>query len=235
MARRCALLFVVLLGCGGRDPLNGPLIDDGTGAAPVTTPDAAPGGAGGAGGASGPRLDAAPPPVSPPDGPVFMPPPPPVRDAGIPRLDASPTNPPNVDCPLPTCLAGLLKECTQAGSCVQQRAMGRGGATNTCYANGVKFLGSTGNGGLTVQVTKPDGSACYTFQAILGGGGVNAFSYLAPNGQMVARVTLDRNLAAVTCTGEMTPQVVNLICLPGLMTGRGGGGGSAMCTQGMCN
>src|SRR5437870_1443378 len=103
MLRRCALLLILSLGCGGRDPLS-VVTDDGTGAPPVVPADASSGGSNPCG---NPSADAAPTqPPGPRDAGVM--PPVPARDAAVPtlRADASPM-PPAVDCMLPACIADL--------------------------------------------------------------------------------------------------------------------------------
>jgi hypothetical protein len=233
-------LFIVCVGCGGRDPLDVP-VDDGTGTIPDTGGNLAPDGSvtttppantpptnNPPGGNTGPGN---PPPTMPaPDaGAVFQGP-----DAGV-RRDAAPTMPPPSSC-APKCLAALEADCMPSGACMQQRA-GRGGAPATCYANGVKFLPMAAMGGTSVtRVTKPDGTLCYTLTVEAGGGGVTAFTYGDPSGNLVARVTNQNGLSFVTCAGEMTPQAVMTGCLgPAMMTGGGrGGGGGNMCSAGMC-
>jgi hypothetical protein len=227
-------LFVMALGCGGRDPLDGP-IDDGTGAPPAN------GGAGGGGADASRSLPSipgtTPPSTAPPNTPPTMPPPlpdagavGPARDGGRPR-DAAPA-PPAVSC-APKCIAALQAECTPSGSCVQQRT-GRGGGP-TCYANGVKFLPAMGTSGAGTRVLKPDGTLCYTVTVENGGrGSIVAFTYSGPAGEMVARVTDQNGLATVTCAGAVNPEVVMTACLgPAMATGGRGGGGNT-CTAGTC-
>jgi hypothetical protein len=129
-------------------------------------------------------------------------------------------------------VAVLLADCTPNGKCVQQRFMSGGGlGTNACYSNGVK-LTTVLSGGRSftgsIKVFKADGTVCYTVESQPRGGGVNALSYRNSSGDVVATATIDRNLLAVTCTGQTTPQVVDTSCQPGL-SGNGGGCGNGTC------
>jgi hypothetical protein len=238
--RRSALLLLVFLGCGGRDPLYG--VSEEPTTPPVSGPDAsvspgtggspamggnpgtgAQGGSAGTGGTTGTK----PPPSPPPD--AAVPPPPVLRDAGVPVRDAAP--PPNA-CQFPKCVAALFADCMPTGKCVQQRSMGGGGiSSNVCYGNGVKLVTSVmggRNATTAIKVFKADGTLCYTVEPEQRGGGVNAVLYRDASGQAVASATVDRNTLAVACTGTTTPQSVATSCQPGLQGSTNG------CGNGMC-
>jgi hypothetical protein len=228
MRRSPSVVLLLLLGCGGRDPLLGA---DDQGALPGTTGGGSGGGAstGGTSGTVPPiimptppgRVDAgmAVPPAQPRDA---SPPPPPIK------LDAAP--PSAGGCAFPKCLADLMSTCTPTGRCVQQRVMGGGGiATNFCYDNGIKLITSVAGNGrnpmVAIRVMRADGTGCYTVQPESRGSGVTGLNYLAPSGQVVAIGTLERNRLTINCTGQ-PPQVVDVACQPGLMT--------TGCTNGTC-
>jgi hypothetical protein len=225
---------LLVAGCGGRDPLYGEVDPGVVPATPQVGVDAGAGGGATARDAARDTIAIMVPPSPPADAGIVFPPTP-VRDAGAtPRTDASTGTPPINSCMLPPCLEKVASLCTPAGSCMQQRAAGGGpGGTNTCYANGVKYLATvTGNGrnqDLRIRVTRPDGNTCYTVESSNRGGGVSALTYRGPAGEMVATATVERGgLLAVTCTGEMVPRIISSACQPGVMTG------GTSCTPGMC-
>jgi hypothetical protein len=229
---RCgALFFVLLAGCGGRDPLYGP-VEEGTAPPPAAGGTGGSAGSGGgtagvsggagSGGAGGSvRLDAG-----------AVPPPPVLRDAAVaPPPDAAllkPDAPPAMqNCQFPDCVMKLQSACTPAGTCTQQRS-GQG-ANNICYANGVTFFATSSGRNQTpaLKVTRPDGKLCYIVEPIPRGAGVSAFVYRDASGAEVATATVDRNgTLAIVCVGQMIPQVVNLTCQPGV--------GGSTCAAGRC-
>jgi hypothetical protein len=245
MVRTRAFLVLLLVGCGGRDPLVG-VEDDGTNP-PVVTTD------GGSKPGTPPGLDAgspgSTPPASKPDASVTMPPdmppptmPPPTvpppgspRDAGVTVRDAAPGGRPDAarSCTFPDCIAKLMFQCQAEGACVQQRMGGNNGGTNICYANGVRVtsMPSGGRGqSANVRVLGADGKLCYTYEAPPGrGGGGAPATYRDSLGNVMATATTDNGFMAITCTGQMIPTVVSSACQPGATNGMNG------CTNGMCN
>ena len=226
--RRSSLLLLVLIGCGGRDPLYG-VDESGGNPPPVSALDA---------GGPGNNPGTTPPGTTPPSTPDAAVPPNPgpfPRDAGPPR-DAGVVPPPMAMCPFPKCLAAVMgADCTPAGMCVQQRVSSGGGlGSNACYSNGVKLVTSLSGGGrnptASIKVFRADGSLCYSVEPEQRGGGVNAIAYRDASGQQIASATVDRNSLAIACTGSTVPQSVPLGCQPGL-TSNGAGGG---CRSGMC-
>jgi hypothetical protein len=241
MARTRALLVLLLVGCGGRDPLVG--VGEDTQPPPVI-------GAGGGGGNTTPdRLDGsantippstkpdagliAVPPV-PPDAatpimpPPIMPPPGPPRDAGALPRDAARA------CAFPDCIIKLMSQCLTEGACTQQRTGANNATTNACYANGVRLIATpTGNGrgqNVNVRVFSPDGRLCYSFEPQMSrGGGVNAALYRDYLGNVVAAASNDRGYLAIICNGQMNPTVVEATCQPGTPNSISG------CSSGMCN
>jgi hypothetical protein len=226
MRRSRSLLLLLLVGCGGRDPLLG-VNDEG-----ILTPPVAGGTGGGTatGGTHG-NPPVMTPPASQPDAgtvkpPVMVPP-----DAATPaKPDAGPAT---SACAFPKCVAALVDSCKPAGTCVQQLVMGGGGiSTNVCFQNGVKVITSIRQGGgrtppVNIRVMRPDGSGCYSIDSESRGSGVTGLNYRTPSGELVATATRDGNRLAVTCIGTTTPQVVDATCQPGLVA-------SNSCTNGSC-
>jgi len=219
MRRSRSVLLLLLVGCGGRDPLLG-VNDEG-----IIPPPVAGGSGGGTatGGTSG-----TPPVLTLPDASTPRPPVP-APDAAAPgKVDA----PPGAGaCAFPKCVAALQEPCTPQGRCVQQRVMSGGGiGTNVCFANGVKLITSiSGNGrnqNVTIRVMKPDGSACYSIEPESRGSGVTGLNYRTPAGEIVGTATRNGNSLAVTCIGSTTPISVDATCQPGLI--------AAPCTSGSC-
>jgi hypothetical protein len=227
MRRTWSLVLLLLVGCGGRDPLLG--VDD----QGVLVPPLA-GGSGGGGAATGGTSGTVKPPVMVlPDAGTPKPPVPVPPDAAVPsKVDAAPQPVPTPNaCDFPKCVAALQAACTPTGSCVQQRTTGGGGiGNNVCFANGVKVITSISGGGrnapVTIRVLRADGTGCYTIEPEARGGGVTGLNYRTPSGELVATGLVMRDRLNIVCTGMTAPTSVAASCQPGLMiTG---------CTSGSC-
>jgi len=228
MRRSWSLVLLLLVGCGGRDPLLG--VDD----QGVLVPPLA-GGSGGGGVATGGTSGGVMPPVMVlPDAGTPKPPAPVPPDAATApgKIDAAPVNQPNPNsCDFPKCVAALQTGCMPAGTCVQQRSVSGGGiGTNACFANGVKVITTIQGGGrnqaVAIRVLRPDGTGCYTIEPESRGGGVTGLNYRSPSGELVATGLVMRDRLNIVCTGMTAPTSVPASCQPGLMiTG---------CTNGSC-
>ena len=88
---------------------------------------------------------------------------------------------------LPACVKELIAACPATGACVIASAGSNTGVPMPfCFANGVHaVLENSGNPTNRTQVSKPDGSPCYTYDNMGGGGGV----WKDPAGNVVATAT----------------------------------------------
>ena len=129
--------------------------------------------------------------------------------------------------------------CLPSGSCVEQ-SDATTGATNICYANGVKELSAVSISGTSISdvVTVKNGSTtCYSMTLDMASalsGGPITMTIKNASGATVGTMAIDSTTgqATVTCTGA-APVVLGSNCSGGLDP-TGTTTGSTACTTGPC-
>jgi hypothetical protein len=110
---------------------------------------------------------------------------------------------------VPTCLQDLLAACPTGGEC--RSGVTDGGATLLCYAGGVQAVetltGSCSGGGvnalLEIQVRKPDGSPCFTYESSMGFLCIGqAITWSDPSGTVVATQISGADSSTLTCAAS---------------------------------
>jgi hypothetical protein len=113
---------------------------------------------------------------------------------------------------VPTCLQGLLAACPTGGVC-RSGATDGGAATLLCYGGGVQAVqtltgscsGGAVNALLVIDVRKPDGSPCYTYEDSMGFLCIGqAITWRDPSGAVVATQTSGAESSVVTCASDGT-------------------------------
>jgi hypothetical protein len=150
---------------------------------------------------------------------------------------------------LPDCVQALVAACpANALGCIVESTDGGFGA-EICYPSGVRatlsgIVESTGSGPRVVQVTKADGSPCYSMETSLFGGEVYRYLWKDAGGQTVATGSYDpfgNPTHTISCAGggqtrscHSPPSPPTGACCSLNELGNGTCGASLPCVAGTC-
>jgi hypothetical protein len=124
---------------------------------------------------------------------------------------------PAAACNIPECYSSVLSRCPPMGECTSTMTDSN---FNICFANGVKFLTATMFGSSTFsansQAFNPDGSLCYSTDAVFNNGMLDATLHDATGAVFATTAAnMQAMMLSITCTGQPTVIVDREACFPG--------------------